>query len=895
MAERRTRTTADQWRGLKAREAASLTAGEVLTRLASSDRGLSVREAARRLAAVGPNTVRRHRTEARTVLVRQVKSPLLLLLVVAAAVSFVVGEPTDAAIIFSIIALSVSLGFLNEYRAARAVAALHARIRHMALAVRDGRPVEVDVTELVPGDVVHLAVGDVVPADLRLLDANQLECDEAVLTGEAIGTEKSAEPSPPGRSLLDLPSVAFMGTVVKNGSGRGVVIATGQDTEFGRIAEKLGEAHEETAFEQGLRSYSVLLFQITLILTLSIFFINTALRRPLLDSALFALAIAVGLTPQLLPAIVTVSLSMGSRRLARKSVVVKRLVSIEDFGNIEVLFTDKTGTLTEGKIVFSDAVDASGEPARQIFVLGLLCNSAVVNGDAIVGGNPIDRALWEASGVDRAIISGFKRLAELPFDYERRLMSVLVEDGAGRRRIITKGAPESVMERCRDVPPSAHEILRRKFDEGSRTIAIATRDADGLTSVSPAEERDLTFAGFLCFADPLKADAGQAIERLAKLGVTVTILTGDNELVATKVCRDLQIPVRGVLTGHRMDQMSDDQLAAALPTTTIFARVTPEQKSRVIRLQRRTGADVGFLGDGVNDAIVLHDADVGISVDSGTDVAKDAADIVLLEKDLHVLADGIVEGRRIFSNTIKYVLMGTSSNFGNMFSAAGGSVMLTFLPMLPTQILLNNFLYDVSEMTIPTDHVDEELLERPARWDISFVRRFMLLFGPISSVYDFMTFGVMIWVFHADETLFHTGWFVESLATQTLVIFMIRTRRVPFFRSRPSLPLLTTTLACATVGIVIPFTPAGAILGFRPLPLDFLAILGAMVVTYLALVEAGKYWFFQFRHPHEPLAPRKHPRERLIRRRTHRWIRHQPVVMRAMAADPPAVVKGDGR
>lgn len=862
----------DAWRGLRPHEAASLTASQVLERLGTSDEGLSAQEAARRLVMVGPNVVRSHGAAPLGVLLRQVKSPLLLLLIAAAATSLVVGERTDAAIILGIITLSVGLGFLNEYRAARAVEALHSHIRHTALAVRAGHPVEVDVTELVPGDIVCLEVGDVVPADLRLLEANQLECDEAVLTGEAIAARKRAEQTPPGRSPLELPSVAFMGTVVKNGTGRGVVIGTGKDTEFGKIAARLGEAQEETAFQQGLRRYSLLLFQVTLALTASIFVINAALSRPLLDSALFALAIAVGLTPQLLPAIVTVSLSIGSRRLAQKSVVVRRLMSIEDLGNIEVLFTDKTGTLTEGQIRFSAALDAAGQPSPQVLLLGLLCNSARAEDGKIVGGNPLDRALWEAPGADPAAVKQFTRLSEAPFDYERRLMSVLVEE-AGHRRLVTKGAPESVLARCRDVPASAHAVLRRHFEAGSRIIAVATRKADGLTTVSPADERDLTLAGFLTFADPVKEDASAAMMRLAKLGIVVKIVTGDNELVATKVCDDLKIRVQGVLTGTQIEEMNDEQLAAALPTTTIFARVTPEQKSRIIRLQRREGADVGFLGDGVNDAIALHDADVGISVDSAADVAKDAADIVLLEKDLDILADGVVEGRRIFSNTIKYVLMGTSSNFGNMFSAVGGSLVLAFLPMLPTQILLNNFLYDVSEIMIPTDNVDEELLERPARWDTSFIRRFMMVFGPISSVYDFLTFAVMIWVFGADEPLFHTGWFVESLTTQTLVIFIIRTRRVPFFRSRPSLPLLATTLACVMVGIIIPFSPIADTLGFRPLPLDFFVILITMVVTYLMLVEVGKYWFFQLRHPREPLALRRPPHERRIHRRAARWSR----------------------
>ncbi|HSP55331.1 MAG TPA: magnesium-translocating P-type ATPase [Dehalococcoidia bacterium] len=860
----------DQWRGLRLADAASLGLTSVLQRLEVTESGLTAEEAKRRLALTGPNAIRSHGARTLEILIRQVKNPLLVLLVAAATTSLVVGEQTDAVIILGIITLSVGLGFVNEYRAARTVEALHSRIRHTASAVRDGHAVEVDVIDLVPGDIVRLEVGDVVPADVRLLEAHDMECDEAVLTGEATPAEKKQDPAAPGDSLLDLPSCVFMGTVVRNGAGRGVVVQTGKNTEFGKIATRLGEAQEQTAFQQGLQSFSVLLLQVTIVLTVSIFVVNTALSRPLLDSALFSLAIAVGLTPQLLPAIVTVSLSLGSRRLAQKSVIVKRLVSIEDLGNVEVLFTDKTGTLTEGRITFSAAMDVSGEPSPDTLLLGLLCNSVIAEDGGLVGGNPLDRALWEADG-GSASIKQFTRLSEAPFDYERRLMSVLVEDRDGQRRVITKGAPESLLTRCRNVPRSAQTVLSREFQAGSRVIAIATREAGDLSGVSAADERDLTLAGFLTFVDRVKPDAGAAIERLARLGVTVKIVTGDNDQVARKVCSDLKMLVGGVLTGGTLEEMSDEQLAAAIGKTTIFARVTPEQKSRLIRLQRKQGTDVGFLGDGVNDAIALHDADVGISVDSGTDVAKDAADIVLLEKDLDILADGVVEGRRVFSNTIKYVLMGTSSNFGNMFSAAGGSLVLSFLPMLPTQILLNNFLYDVSEMTIPTDNVDEELLRRPAHWDMSFIRRFMLFFGPISSAYDFLTFGVMIWVFNANETLFHTGWFVESLATQTLVIFVIRTRRTPFFRSLPSLPLLATTVGCVAVGIIIPFSPLAGTLGFKALPLDFFAILGLMVVTYLGLVELGKSRFFRPQPGAQPLARRKPPQERRIHRRAARW------------------------
>ncbi len=862
---------AHEWQDLDLAAAARLETSAVLEQLGSSENGLSAAESTTRLGKVGPNAVRSHGASALDVLLRQVKSPLLILLVAAAATSLVVGQRTDSLIIFAIMALSVGLGFFNEYRAARAVEALHSRIRHTAVTSRDGKAVEVNLTELVPGDIVGLTVGEVVPADMRLLEASDLACDEAMLTGEAMPAEKGIDPSPPSESPLDLPSCAFMGTVVRTGSGRGVVVQTGRNTAFGRIAVRLGEAHEETGFQVGLRHFSVLLVQVTAVLTISIFVINAVLQRPLLESALFALAIAVGLTPQLLPAIVTVSLSTGARHLARKSVIVKRLVSIEDLGNIEVLFTDKTGTLTEGEITFSAALDIAGNPSSDVLLDGLLCNSAVRDAGSVVGGNPLDRALWDAPGAASSPVSGYARLAEAPFDYDRRRMSVLVQDGSGRRMIMTKGAPESVLACCHEVAADARTLLDAQFEAGSRIIAVATRDADGLSTLSPQDEHDLVLAGFLSFVDRAKAGAGASIARLNALGITVKIVTGDNERVANKLCAELGVPVAGTLTGAALEKLNDDELVAALPSTSIFARVTPEQKSRIIRAQRKLGVDVGFLGDGVNDAVALHDADVGISVDSGTDVAKDAADIVLLDKDLGILANGVVEGRRVFSNTIKYVLMGTSSNFGNMFSAAGASLVLSFLPMLPFQILLNNLLYDISEMTIPTDNVDEELLQRPSYWDTAFIRKFMMFFGPISSAYDFITFGVMLWVFNAGEVLFHSAWFVESLATQTLVIFIIRTRRIPFFHSRPSLPLLATTLTCAIVGLVLPFSPVAGVLGFTALPAGFLGILVLMIVTYLGLVEAGKSRFFRPVPGKQPLARPRGKWERRIHRVAARW------------------------
>ena len=849
---------------------APLAIDEVLPRLGAELAGLTSSEATDRLRRFGPNSLGTSGVSAFGVLVRQLRNPLLLLLGAGALISFAVGQHTDAVMILLISGLSVGLSFFNEYRSERVAQDLHERIRHRALALRDGRPTRVDVTDLVPGDVVMVDVGDIVPADLRLLSVSALEADESVITGESMPVAKTAAAmdAAAGRSPLDLPSCALMGTVVKAGRGTGVVVATGLDSTFGRIAAQIRREPGETAFQAGLRDFSMLLVKVTVALTAAILVLNWLLGHPPLESALFALAIAVGMTPQLLPAIVTVSLSLGARRLAAHSVLVKRLISIEDLGNVTVLFTDKTGTLTEGRIEFVGAVDAGGAPAPEVLARGLLCSSIEVDGGGHPQGNPLDVALWEGAAEVRAGTAAVRRLREVPFDYERKRMTVVVADDGGRR-LISKGAPETVLTLCSAVPDAAEEWLGRAFDAGRRVVAVASRAVDGADD----SEAGLTLDGFLVFTDPVKADAAASLERLRRLGVEVKIITGDNDRVARRLCSDVGLGVRGVLTGAELGTLDDARLKAALPRTTIFSRVTPEQKSRVIRLQRELGQDVGFLGDGVNDAVALHDADVGISVDSGTDVAKDAADIVLLGKDLGILADGVVEGRRIFTNTIKYVLMGTSSNFGNMFSAAGASLFLPFLPMTATQILLNNLLYDVSEMTIPTDAVDDESLRRPAHWDIGFVRRFMLLFGPISSVFDFATFGVMLFVFSAHASLFQTGWFVESLATQTLVIFVIRTRRIPFVRSRPGRALATTSIAAVVVAALLPFTPAAWWLGFQPLPPLYFAVLGAMVAVYLALAETAKAVFYHRLRTPERLSRPLAAAERRAHRLQTRWFK----------------------
>jgi Mg2+-importing ATPase len=838
----------------------------VLRTLVTSVEGLSATEVVTRRAMVGPNAVRSHHARALAVLGRQLRNALLVLLLVTAVASFFLGERTDSMIIGLILAVSVGLGFANEYRAERAAEALHSAVRHTVVAVRGGQPVEVDVTELVPGDVVHLQLGAVVPADLRLIEATGLGCNESVLTGETAPADKGTGAVSPGTVLAELSCCALMGTVVVGGSGVGVVVATGGRAEFGRIALGLGQRQPETEFQVGLRRFSMLLLQVALVLTTFIFVANLLLARPLLDSLLFSLAIAVGITPQLLPAVVSTSLATGSRRLAQRKVLVKRLVCIEDLGDLDVLVTDKTGTLTEGRVSLRAALDPAGHHSPEVLRLGLLATET-----GRVGGNPMDAALWEAADLP----PGYDRLAWVPFDHERRMTSALVQAPDGGRLIIIKGAPESILARCRSVPPAAELALQAQFAAGGRVVAVASRPAPEATAICASDEHDLVLAGFLVFLDQPKADAADALRRLAELGITVKVATGDNPLVAEKVCAELGLPSGGTLTGADIDAMDDGGLAAAAESATIFARVSPEQKARLIRLLRRRGRAVGFLGDGVNDALALHAADVGLSVDTATDVAKDAADVLLLEKDLDVLAGGVAEGRRIFANTIKYVLMGTSSNFGNMFSAAAAAAVLPFLPMLPSQILLNNLLYDASQLTIPTDRVDAEQLRAPSHWDLHMIRRFMVFFGPVSSLFDFLTFGIMLGLFHAGPEEFRSGWFVESLATQTLVIFAIRTRRVPFLRSRPSMPLLAAALAVVVIGTALPLSPLSGVLGLRALPIGFFITLGALVVIYLVLIELAKRVFFAERAA--PPAPRRRSAGHRVHRRASRFTHAGPL------------------
>ena len=838
----------------------SLDPDAVYDSLGTSNKGLAPEEAAKRLAQYGRNELPREKASWPRILLRQIDSPMSIILVIVAVVSAFLGQPEQALIILVIIALSVVLGFYNEFRASRMVQDLENSVSIKAVVTRDGNTAEVDSALLVPGDVVTVYIGDIVPADMRIVRSTELQVNEAALTGESFPVEKSAEkPSVEPRTPTGSPDLLFMGTVVTRGSATGVVISTGKGTQFGSISKSLARAHPETEFQKGTKKYGNLLLTLTFFLTVAIFGLNAAVGHSLINSLLFALAIAIGIVPEMMPAIVTITLSTGARRMAKEQVVVKRLASMENLGNVDRLCTDKTGTLTEGKIVLEGCFgpDSTPDDGTKVLPLSLACNSATV-GDTITG-NPMDVAIWEY-----AIQNGLKdsakeyaKVNEIPFDYDRRMMSVIVKKG-GSLTLIAKGAPESVLKQCSQielsggiepVTPKALDSLDSTFadysNQGFRVLAVAQRGIEAKDSYTASDESGLTLAGLLVFTDPPKKDAPAALASLGALGIGIKILTGDNELVARKMCEEVDLPVKDVVTGSDLSLLSWTDVKSAAERATIFARVTPDQKLDIIKALKENGHVVGYMGDGVNDAPALYEADAGISVDSAVDVAKEAADVVLLRKDLGALAKGIEEGRRTFGNTMKYILMGTSSNFGNMFSASAASVFLPFLPMLPMQILFLNLLYDFANLTLPTDNVDPEYSKWPRKWDIGFVKRFTVFFGPFSSVYDFLTFGIMLFIFGAGASLFQSAWFVESFWTETLIIFVIRTRRIPFFKSRPGVWLVVLTLSSIAFGTILPFTPLGTLMGFVPLPASFWVINILMTLTYLLLVDAGKVFFYK--------------------------------------------------
>ena len=821
---------------------------DLLRQLETDPQGLSGPEAQKRLRLYGANLLKpKRRTGALGLLLSQFKSPIILILIFATGLSFYLRDHADALIIMSIVLVSGLLGFWQERGAVNAVAKLLAMVQIKAAVRRDGEVREIPVEEIVPGDIVLLKAGDVIPGDCLILESKDLFVDEAALTGETFPVEKTAGVLAPVAPLSQRTNTLFMGTHVVSGTAAAVAVFTGTATEFGKVSAQLALKAPETEFERGVRRFGYFLMEVTLLLVLSIFAINVYLHRPALESFLFSLALAVGLTPQLLPAIISINLALGAKRMAEGKVIVKRLASIENFGSMNVLCADKTGTLTAGVVQVHSAQCPEGQPSAKVLLYAYL-NAAYETGFA----NPIDQAIRGFCCPD---ISGYRKLDEVPYDFLRKRLSILVAKDDDHL-MITKGALTNVLAACSraetlegavvDLEQVRAEILKNftAFSaQGLRTLGIAYRQIPE-TVITKDQETDMTFLGFLLLYDPPKAGIAETIGRMKGLGVTMKIITGDNALVAASVGRQVGLAQPRVLTGPDMRRMSHEALIRKVRETQIFAEVEPNQKERIIQALRQGGHVVGFMGDGINDASALHAADVSISVDSAVDVAKEAADIVLLEKDLGVLVHGVQAGRTTFANTLKYVFMATSANFGNMFSMAGASLFLSFLPLLPKQILLTNLLTDLPEMTIASDAVDAEMVDRPRRWDIGFIRKFMLTFGIISSVFDYLTYGALLWILHATEAQFRTGWFQESVISAAVIVLVIRSRR-PFFQSLPGKFLLGATLLVVAATLVFPYTPLAVFFNFRPLSPEFLVLIGLILFLYIGSAEVAKKFFYK--------------------------------------------------
>jgi Mg2+-importing ATPase len=833
-------------------ELLSLPTDVLLARLNTSLYGLSSEEAEKRLKIYGYNEIAKRKK--RTAIVNflyHFKSPLIIILLIAGLISGFLGEVINVAIIFSIVFMSIILDFYQESKAEKAAEMLKEKVSTTVTVLRNGDKREVKLSEIVPGDIVYLSAGDIVPADARVITAKDLFVNQSALTGESFPVEKAPMVvKAKGTVPTEWNNCLFMGTSVVSGTAMAVVLKTGSLTEYGKIAKRLVEKEPETEFERGIKEFGFLIMQVTFLLVLFVFFINALYKRDVLESLLFAVALAVGLTPELLPMIITVNLSKGALAMSKKGVIVKRLASIENFGSMDVLCTDKTGTLTENKIKLVLHVDMEGTNDEKVLLYSFL-NSYYQTGLK----SPLDEAILGYKDIN---VKDYRKIDEVPFDFVRRRVSVVVEH-EGQRFFIAKGAPEEIVKICsycalRDTILDLTEEFLRKIEqkyydlssEGFRVLAVAykkLREEKPIYTVN--DENEMVFLGFVAFLDPPKETAKESIQLLSKAGIELKILTGDNELVTRKVCEQLNFEIKGVVLGSEIAQMHDDALSRVVEEANVFARVTPAQKDRIINALKENGHVVGFLGDGINDAPSMKTADIGISVDNAVDVAKESADIILLQNDLRILEEGVLEGRKTFGNTMKYIMMGVSSNFGNMFSVAGASLFLPFLPMLPVQILLNNLLYDFSQTTITTDNVDSEYIEKPKRWDILFIKNFMLFLGPVSSLFDFLTFFIMLLIFNATEPLFQTAWFLESLSTQTFVIFVIRTKRTPFYKSKPSKLLLLSSISIVSFALILPFTLLGELFHFVKPPFTFLLILVGLIGTYLMLTETVKRWFYK--------------------------------------------------
>jgi Mg2+-importing ATPase len=841
-------------------EAARKSNEELLRDLKTSAGGLTQAEAEERARTKGPNEVAQEKPQGWFIrLLKIVRNPLVILLAALAGISFATGDVRAGTVMAMMVVLSAGLRFFQEARADAAAAKLKAMIHVTATVVRDSQAKEILLRDLVPGDIVQLSAGDMIPADVRVLSSKDLFVSQGSLTGESLPVEKFHDPETKSvGSPIELKNTCFMGTSVESGTATAAVVITGPQTYFGSMATSITEERPLTSFDVGLNKFTWLMIDLMMVMVPLVFLINGFTKHDWQGAFFFAVAVAVGLTPEMLPMIVSVCLSNGALAMSRRKVIVKRLNSIQNFGGMDVLCTDKTGTLTEDRVVLMKHCDVTGRESQNVLLDGYLISYFQTGLK-----NLLDRAILESPDFhEKALLEKHKKLDEIPFDFTRRMMSVLVEDPDGKAILLTKGAPEEVFHHCshfeRDgkllpMDPNLIVELKEEYEslsnDGFRVLAVATRELPSKTICSKADECDLALRGYVAFLDPPKETAARALEALHQHGVAVKILTGDNPLISRKVCKDVGLLPDPMLLGVDVEKMSDAELADEAEKTTLFARLSPAHKERVIRALRSKAHVVGFMGDGINDAPALRAADVGISVDTATDIAKESADLILLEKDLMVLEGGVTEGRKVFANILKYIRMGASSNFGNMFSVLGASAFLPFLPMAPIQVLTNNLLYDFSQVPIPTDAVDDEQVTRPRPWNIEEIKRFILFIGPISSIFDYTTFFVMLWVFKCWDPsrapLFQTGWFVESLMTQTLIIHVIRTNKIPFLQSRASSALTLTTLSIMAFGAWLPFSPVASSLGFTRLPPLYWPILLLTLLAYVSLTQLIKVWLLR--------------------------------------------------
>jgi Mg2+-importing ATPase len=833
----------------------------VLKELQSQLSGLSTAEAGSRSKQYGLNEIAREKRQSALMrLLSNVKNPLVILLLALGVISFLTGDQRATVVIFVMVLLGVVLRFFQEMRADDAAEKLKAMVSTTATVVRDDKEEEVPLKLLVPGDIIRLAAGDMTPADVRVLTAKDLFLNQAALTGESLPVEKKAGLAPTDvQNPLELPNICFLGSNVESGSATAVVIHTGDQTYFGALAHSIVGQRQLTGFDKGVNKFTWLMIRFIAIMVPAVFLINGLSKHNWLEAFLFAMAVAVGLTPEMLPMIVTVNLSKGALTMARKKMIVKRLNAIQNFGAMDVLCTDKTGTITQGKIVLEKHLDVHGEPSEKVLQYGYL-NSYHHTGLK----NLLDAAILDHEELEDRLKAKekYRKIDEIPFDFLRKRMSVVVEDETGLNTLICKGAVEEVVSLCNQVEikgevvgmlpehdAKARQIASDLNSQGFRVIALAYKEMPGATdepTYAVKDEADLILLGFLSFLDPPKDTAAQTLKQLHRLNVDVKILTGDNEIITAYICKQVGMPVEHILLGSQIEAMGEAELSEAIDATSVFAKLAPAHKERIIRALQSKGHVVGFMGDGINDAPALKAGDVGISVDSAVDIAKESSDIILLENSLLILEQGVLEGRRVFGNIIKYIKMAASSNFGNMFSVVGASAFLPFLPMLPIQVLTNNLLYDFSQTTIPTDEVDADWLTKPRKWTIGEIQRFILFIGPISSIFDYLTFFLMLYVFNAwnNPALFHTGWFVESLFTQTLIIHIIRTNKIPFLESRASWPLIATSLIIVSVGAWLTVSPLAGTLGFVALPSLYWLMLAIMLLGYVILTQVVKTWFF---------------------------------------------------